>query len=184
LQVRLHYLVTAWGEKPEDAHRLLGTLMFAAMENPPTDLDVDLTPPSSEAWVALGVTPQPSFVMVVPFKQERPQPPVKYVRKPLVVQAGSMLTVAGTVVGPGDVPLAGATVEIAGLNMHEQTDAYGRFSFRSAPGGTQPIRLRIAAKGRRMEYVVGEQASNPIVIHFDSLNDADHGPGAANGSGL
>jgi hypothetical protein len=170
LQVRLRYLVTAWGETPEEAHRLLGMLMFASMDNPPVELEVDLLPLAPETWTALGSTAQPSFVLVVPYKQERPQPQVKYVLKPLVVQTAPLLTVAGTVVGPGDVPLAGAQVEIAGLNMYEQTDERGQFSFRSAPGGPYPIRLRIVAKGRRMEYDVTGQPDAPITIRFDLLD--------------
>lgn len=188
LRIRLRYLVTAWGAssqrteqnggqsgEQEMAHHLLGLLLFAAMQDSATaegainGMEVDLTPPAPEIWLGLGVKPQPSFVLVMPVVQERPQPQVRYVRQPLVVQVGTTRSVSGTVVGPGDIPLAGARVEVPGLNVHEQTDVRGRFSFRSMPNGPRPLHLRILAKGRSMEYVVAGQASDPLTIKFDLL---------------
>jgi hypothetical protein len=186
LTIKLRYLVTAWGTtttptqqgggEQAEAHRLLGLLIFAAMQDSASGegainrMEVDLTPLAPEVWLALGAKPQPSFVIAVPLVQERPQPPIRYVRQPLVVQAGVLQSISGTVVGPGDVPLAGARVEVAGLGIYEQTDDRGRFSFRATPGGAHPLKLRILAKGRRMEYVVARPPGDPITIRFDLLD--------------
>jgi hypothetical protein len=60
-QVGLRYLVTAWAETAEVAHRLLGRALVAAMEQP--DVEVLVEPPGFELWFALGVQPQACFSM-------------------------------------------------------------------------------------------------------------------------
>src|SRR5689334_7300174 len=100
LQIELHYLVTAWANDPEDAHALLGQLVFAAMAS--TEFEVDLTPLPAATWAAFGVIPQPSFILVMPLRQERPEPDTKLVLKPLVIQASPIISFAGVVLGPGD----------------------------------------------------------------------------------
>jgi len=60
LQLALRYLVTAWSDKPEDAHQMLVDLMFAAMEN--SDFQVEQEPVPLTLWTALTVPPRPSFV--------------------------------------------------------------------------------------------------------------------------
>src|SRR5271157_5446383 len=44
LQVALRFLVTSWSEDPEDAHRLLGELVFAAMDNPEFEVELEPVP--------------------------------------------------------------------------------------------------------------------------------------------
>ena len=122
LQIMLRYLVTTWANEPEEAHRLLGELLFAALDT--QDYDVELAPPTADLWAALGVKPQPAFMLGAKFKQERAEPPTRYVRQPLVVQATPIVSLHGVVVGPGEMPIAGARVEAVGLNLYERTDAH------------------------------------------------------------
>lgn len=168
LQITLRYMVTTWAAKPEEAHRLLGDLLFAALDG--KDYDVDLSHTDAATWAALGVSPQPSFTLEAHLKLERAEPPTRYVRVPLVVQAGPMVPLQGSVVGPGDMPIAGARVEALGLNMWERTDSHGRFQFAGVPGGPKPLRLRVKAKGREMAVLVPQPASgDPVTIRFDSF---------------
>ena len=178
LQVMLRYLVTTWAKEQEEAHRLLGDLLFAALDS--QDYEVDLTAPAPGVWSALEARPQPSFTLVAQVKQERAEPPTKYVRLPLVVQAAPMVVLQGVVLGPGDMPISGARVEALGLNMTERTDSRGRFRFPSIPGGSRPLRLRVKVKGREMAVLVQQPlASEPVTVRFDKLDTGagDQGPG-------
>jgi hypothetical protein len=166
LQMTLRYLVTAWANQPEEAHRLLGKLTFAAMEHP--DFEVKLNPIPAETWKALGVIPRPSFVLQVPLRKEQPTPPTQYVREPLVVQATPVISLVGTVLGPKDVPIARATVEIPALQLSTRTDAKGQFTFANVPADPLPKKLRVKAKGRELD-VTTEQLTpdEPFVIRFN-----------------
>lgn len=72
LRVSLCYLVTAGAGTPEEAHHLLGELIFAAMEEPA--FEVDVAPVPVELWSALQVVPRPAFRLRVPLERERPVP--------------------------------------------------------------------------------------------------------------
>jgi len=166
LQIALRYLVTTWADEPEEAHRLLGELVFAAMEKP--DLEVELEPIPATTWAALGVKPRPSFVLRVPLQLERPEAAVKLVREPLVVQDAPSTSLRGIVLGPGDAPLARALVELPVLRVSTHTDARGQFEFSNVPGKPFTRRLYVRAKGRELDVTL-EQTVEPIVIRFDSF---------------
>jgi hypothetical protein len=85
LRLALRYLVTAWAETPEVAHRLLAAIAFAALEAPETEVVAELRPLAPEAWAAFGVLPRPSLFLRVPARKERPPVEAPVVRKPLVV---------------------------------------------------------------------------------------------------
>ena len=166
LQVSLRYLVTVWADQPEEAHRQLGELVFAAMSNP--EFETDLEPLPLVVWPAFGVLPRPAFILTVSLRHERPMPPVKLVRKPLVLKSAPITTLRGVVLGPDDVPLPNARVEIPNLQLFEVTDTRGRFTFPSVPGEPRAKLLRIQARGRALETTIEQPASDePVVIHFD-----------------
>lgn len=165
LQFTLIYLVTVWGYEPEEAHRLLGELIFAAMNS--TDFELDLKPLPPEAWLAFGVPPQPSFFLRAIARRERPEPEVKYVRKPMVVRTTPLVTLDGVLLGPGDVPLPGARIDIPGMDVYTRTDRYGQFHFTSLPAEPGVKQLHIQAKGREMQVTVEPSDGQPIVIRFD-----------------
>jgi hypothetical protein len=171
LQLLLRYLVTTWADEPQEAHRLLGELVFAAMEN--AEFEVELEPAPAATWAAFGVPPQPSFVLRVPLQQERPQPAVRLVRAPLVMHVAPSAILRGTVLGPDDVPLAGATVELPSLLRSTRTDAQGRFHFANVPGESSLKLLRVKAKGRQLSVTLDQPPSDeePLVIRFDLLDE-------------
>src|SRR5205085_2426500 len=110
----------------------------------------------------------PTFLLGAKYKQERAVPPTRYVRQPLVVHATPIIAFQGVVVGPGEMPIAGARVEAVGLNLYERTDSHGRFKFPTVPSGPHPLNLRVTAKGREVALVVPQPLSNePITIRFD-----------------
>jgi hypothetical protein len=172
LQVALRYLVTSWSDDPQAAHRLLGDLLFAAMEDPEVEVEPQAVPIS--VWSAFGVAPRPSFVLRVPLRRERSKPKAKPVS---TVSFTTMMAVGGLhgiVLGPGDTPLAGAEVQVPALGLTTRTDHKGRFHFSSLPGEGRPLTLRVKAKGCELSITTGEsypEVTKPFLIRFDNLED-------------
>jgi hypothetical protein len=166
LEVGLRYLVTAWSEKPEEAHRLLGQLLFAAMET--GEFMVDLKPLEADAWAALKVAPQPAFFLQVPLAKERHQTVKRILHRP-EVRINAVTSLAGVVLGPDDIPIPGARVELPSSSASTYTDVRGRFRFAVVPAEPRTKQIRIVAKG--FEHLVSEDTveSEELVIHFNPL---------------
>jgi hypothetical protein len=167
LQVMLRYVVTAWADSPEEAHHLLGQLVFAALENP--DFEVDPDPLPAATWAGLGTAPRPAFVIRVPLRLARPEPEVKYVRSLPSVQATTVTDLVGLVLGPNDIPLTDARVELVGLGRSVRTDRQGRFRFALVPDEPQKLHLLVTAKGRELSVqpTAIPSGGEPLVIHFN-----------------
>lgn len=165
IQVGLRYLVTTWSDAPEQAHRLLGQLVVAALTDPDLDVDLEALPPAT--WPAFQLPPQPSFVIVSLLRQERPAPPRKLVRD-LSLRWSSATPLAGTVLGPAGAALANATVELPGLGLATETDWRGRFRFPRVPAQPAVKRLVVRARGRDLDVAV-TQTAEPLTIQFTPL---------------
>lgn len=167
LQFALHYLVTCWAETPLGAQRLLSALIVAVMQH--EQYEALLKPVAAETWTALGTIPRPSFLLRVPVRMERATPVVPRVRSPIDVDSAPMTQFFGVVVGPGDIPLAGARVELPSLQRVTRTDAKGRFQLTGMAGEPRTTQLRISAKGKSLDMVVEQPATvgHALVIHFD-----------------
>jgi hypothetical protein len=166
LEVGLRYLVTAWSEHPEEAHRLLGQLLFAAMEA--GEFVVDLRPLEAGVWAALNVTPQPAFLLQVPLLKERHQVVKRVLHRPQV-RISPVTSLAGVVLGPDDIPIPGARVELPSSSASTYTDTRGRFRFSVVPAEPRTKQIRILAKG--FEHLVSEDTgeNEELVIHFNPL---------------
>lgn len=171
LQVFLKYLVTTWADQPEDAHQMLVQLIFAAMQEPEFQVEMESIP--LIVWTAFNSSPRPSFILRVPLRQERPEAPKPMVRHPLKVQPSLMTTLHGVLLGPDDIPLADCRVEIPLLRVWASTDYKGRFHLSGVPEGGKK-RLLVKARGRELA-IDSEQdypdANTPLVIHFSSLEE-------------
>jgi hypothetical protein len=171
-RLALRYLVTASADQPEEAHRLLGELVFAAMENP--EFEVDLGPVPVTVWKAFGVAPQPSFILSIPVEKERAKPKVGVVRQPLIVKWTSVTSLYGVVLGPGDIPLSGARVEVPGLDLWTHTDSKGRFRFSTVPVEPEKKYLEIKAKGCKLSVTTERnypESGDPLVIRFETMEE-------------
>lgn len=169
LQVSLRYLVTTWASAPEDAHRMLGELLFAAMADP--ELEVELEPLPAAFWSALGASPQPSFILRLPVRVERPEPDVQYVRHPLALWPVHTRSLQGIVLTPENVPLVGATVELPAVGLATHTDANGKFLFPTIP--TEPPIQEVCVRAKGREVTVSLDASigeSPLVIRFHAFD--------------
>jgi hypothetical protein len=146
VQVALRYLVTATAKDPLEAATLLSELLFAAIKNP--EWEIRSEPIPLETWPSFSRIPRPSFLLEVALRRERPQKPAPYVRVPLVVRDSPMEALEGIVLGPDEIPLTGANVELPGLQLSTRTDARGRFRFPAVPSEPSSKVVRVRAKGR------------------------------------
>ena len=171
-KINLRYLVTARSPRPEEAHRLLGELIFAALQKPEKEapeFEVVVEPLPVEAWAVLGSTPQPSFFLRAPLRLERPEPAIPMVKEPVVLQPSPMRALSGVVYGPGDTPIMGARVELLSLGIATRTDQNGRFRFAGAPSNGQ-LKLLAQAKGqtKEIDYSTGD---GPLEIRLHLLEE-------------
>lgn len=170
LQVELRYLVTTWADQPEEAHRMLGQLAFAAMES--SEFELEFVPLTPYDWLAFATTPRPAFVLRIPARLVRPEPDTPLVDAPLVLQSTPTVTLHGRVLGPHDIPLPDVRVELPALQLTNRTDAQGWFRFSTVPAEPRTRQLRISAKGRQIDVAVEQPASSsdPVVIHFNPFS--------------
>ena len=177
LQLWLRYLVTTWADDPEVARRLLLDLAFAALSD--ADLDIAAEPLAPVIWTALGTAPRPSFVLRAAVRRDRPEVVAPRVLVPLVVEQSRFVAVAGVVLGPNDLGLAGAEIDVVGLGRATRADSRGRFTLGGVPGDPVATRLRVRSKG--VEVVVPVPAdpdlARTMVIHLDPL-EGGHGRSA------
>jgi len=169
VQLALRYMVSAWASDVGEQHRLLGSLAIGAMRNP--RYEVELEPVPGEMWAALSATPRPSFYLKVPLRQAQPEPKQKLVRKPLVIEGTQLTQLFGAVIGPGDVPLANARVEIPMADLATETDYAGRFGFRGVPVDPPRKLVRVRARRHEMTVEVTTGGNEPVLIRFDELED-------------
>jgi hypothetical protein len=169
LQLGLRYLVTARAESPQEAHRMLGQLVFAAMESP--EFKVELDPPAAVFWSALGIVPRPAFMLRMPLRLPRAEPKVGRVRKPAEVHHSPLTSLVGVLLGPGNLPVCDAHVELGSPRLTTHTDSRGVFRFAAVPAEPPQKRLQIRAKGYEqtvtVEHVAGDR--KPLVIHFEAM---------------
>jgi hypothetical protein len=164
LEIALRYLVTTSAPDVEQAHRLLGSLVFAALER--TDLQVDLRPLAPEIWAAFGVTPRPAFTLRHPLVVERPSR-VGRVRTPAEITLGSATGLNGVVLTKADVPVPYARVELPGLDASTYTDVDGRFDLGAVPSDARTKPFRVVAKGADELAPAETGADGRLVIRFD-----------------
>jgi hypothetical protein len=141
-------------------------LVLAALEHP--DFEPEPEPVDAAIWEGLHVIPQAHFILRVLLRRERPEPAPKLVREPLQVQTVPTACISGVILGPNDVPIAGAVVELPALQLSRRADSKGRFHFAMVPAEPAVVRLRVRAKGRVLEVDVEGAPSEeaPVVINF------------------
>ena len=169
LQIALRYLITAHDTTVEGTHLLLGPLVFAALAE--SDWEVRLEPVAAETWAALNVPPQPAMILSIPLQQERTDA-IKRVRQPLELHTVPMTSFRGRVLGPGDIPIAGARVALPSLQLFATTDPDGYFLFPAVPAAPGVRRLHISAKGKEFDLDAGSPASSQdlATITLDSFD--------------
>jgi hypothetical protein len=168
--LRLRYLVAAHGPSDAEALELIDRLLAASVDTPlPADLEVDFAGVPIDVWQALGVRPRPAVTVRVTARYAPPVPEVPVVREPLKVVGAGVRLLRGTVLGNGDVPLAGAEVVVAATQATTRTSDRGAFEFTSVPDSLDPVRLAVRTKGRTFTADVRPDDGEPVVVHCDLL---------------
>jgi hypothetical protein len=168
LQMTLRYLITAWSDEAPVAHDWLFDL-FASASNQ-NEFEIESGPVPLALWRCFGLRPQPAFILKVPLRQARKEAPAPMVTRPMVVSPKPMTSLEGVVLGPGQIPVAGAAVELPALRLFANTDHKGRFRFLSVPAQHDALSLRVRARGRELSYAAtpgGADQSSDVVIYFD-----------------
>ena len=171
LQPSLRYLVTSSADEPKDAHRLLGTLLLAALDNP--SYEVELEPVPQNTWSAFKIAPRPSFILRVPLEREWSLSNVPLVTEGAAMQGAPMLDMYGLLLGPNDVPMANGRIEIPNLYRYAYTDSKGRFQLNGVPAAPRVKTLRVLARNRELTVHVAETGSpdQPVRLRFDLFHD-------------
>jgi hypothetical protein len=164
LRLQVRYLVTSWAPEPEEAHRMIGELAFSAMDR--GDLELEPGPVPLELWRTLGLPPRAAFLLKATVQKEREEKPVPRVKVPLVLKKSLLRPLQGRVLGPKDIPLTKARVELLELGLAAETDPDGRFTFHAVPQGNGPRQVRVTAKGMTVDVKVGDE---PLIIRMNSL---------------
>lgn len=165
LQVQLGYLVTTGGADVSGAHERLGSLLFAALRH--SDYDVRFPGDMAAYWAAANVPPQPSFVLAVPLRQEVDADAAPPVTSALRVESVGAQAFHGVVMGPGDVSIADALVEVPSLALATRTDPRGHFRFSAVPAGSTALQVRVRAKAQEFPFTVDSSAPQPVTLKLD-----------------
>lgn len=163
-RLALRYLVTTFSDDALEAHRMLSALVFDAMDRPEFEVefaDVD--------WSSFNSSPRPGFVIKVLLNKERPEPVIPKVLHPLVLATTSSDALDGIVLGPEDVPLVGAAVDIPRLQLHTETDVKGCFRFASVPKDPPIESLVVRVKGRSQTVHPDPESDDPIIVRFEPV---------------
>jgi Carboxypeptidase regulatory-like domain/Pvc16 N-terminal domain len=164
VEVSLRYLITAWGDSSK-AHEFLDKLLVALTDH--SDFQIEREPVPLEFWNALKVRPQPALVVRCKSSYDIPQRPPKLVRK-VVMDTVEAASLTGVLLGPDNIPIAGALVEFPSLQANTKTDESGRFTFPLVPANGTGT-LKIFAKGQELivDLARAKQQTKPLSIQLN-----------------
>lgn len=158
--IALDYLLSVRFADPLAEHRSLAELAFAAMETSGYEIVADKSP--AEACASVGLKPSAGIVLRAQARLSQELPRAPLVREPAITRLAPLGYVEGVVVGPGDIPIAGAFVTLEGTERAAVTGPDGRFRFAS-PAGTP---IHITARARSTEAAVSAEPGDPAVIQL------------------
>jgi hypothetical protein len=167
-QFGARYLVTSAAADPAEAHRLLGALLFAALEQ--HEFEVGFADVPDALWAAAGALPRAAFSLFVRVRRVREDEPTPRVRGPIVVRGAPLAPLEGLVLGPGDVPISDAFIALPKLSATTRSDRRGRFRFAAVPSDV-PTALVVRAKAGEFPFTVASPPeSEPVVLRL-ALNE-------------
>lgn len=158
--VALDYLVAVRFADPLAEHRSLAEIAFAAMETAGYEIVADRS--AADACAAIGLRPSAGIVLRAQARLSRELPRAPLVREPAITRLVPLGHVEGVVVGPGNIPIAGAFITLEGDARAAVTGPDGRFRF-ATPAGTP---VHITARARSTEAAVSAEPGDPAVIQL------------------
>lgn len=154
-RLSVDYLVTWRMPDPIVEADLMSDLAFALAQDG-DGFEIADEADAAEAASRLHIGPLAGVLVRCELARDRRLPRGPRVRHPAVTRIVPLAEIEGVVLGPGNMPIAGATICIAGETRVTTTDPRGRFRF-AAPG-EMPLHLRVAARGVTTEETVSPGA--------------------------
>lgn len=158
LTVSLDYLITLKSPEPLVEHRLLVELAMAAMES--ADFQIIDQAMALELCRSMGLPSCACLLVRAELRRSRALEQAPLVRSPAVTRLMDLNSVEGTVVGPGDVPVAGAVVSLNLSDRRVVTGPTGKFRF-PIPSG---VAARATVKARQATVTADLKAGSPTLI--------------------
>jgi hypothetical protein len=172
-QLVLRYLITSWAQSRDAADALLCTLAIALLVHGATgpdgrsDIIVETAPPPVELWAALGVPPRPALLLALPLMYAEALESARRVTQPPIIRGGPAERLFGVLVGPNEVPIAGAQVDLPAYGRVTETDRQGHFEFVGVPSKLVGQLVRVRARGvERSFQVKAERMHAPLVLRM------------------
>ena len=147
----LDYLITVQMADAAKEQNALVELMFAAAERHESEIVTDQN--VGELCTSLGIPVAAGFVLRTPLLRTPARHGAKRVRTPLVVHTAELGVIEGRVVGPRDIPIAGAVITASGLSNTARTDRDGHFRLVGMPGTADGVALTARARGAETDGV-------------------------------
>jgi hypothetical protein len=174
-QLVLRYLATSWAEQRDIAESLLCMLAFhllgrgASGPDGQSEIVVEATPPPLELLTALGVPSRPALVVEVPLAYVETVAAAPRVRQPPILRTEVASTLIGTLLGPDELPIASAQVELPAIGRITETDPAGQFALASVPADASGQTIRVRARGieRRFQLPAGDGGPLTLRMSFE-----------------
>jgi len=144
--IALDYLVTVGIEDARLAHAALAEIAFAAQDS--ASYEIVTGRHVAELCATSGIALVPGLVLRTELRRDVPVRLAPLVREAPKPNLEPLVQARGRVVGPGNVPIAGALVTIAGSSRCCTTGPDGRFRF-AIPAG-QPATVTARARSREV----------------------------------
>jgi hypothetical protein len=154
----LDYLISIRADDPLAEHRLVAELAFAIMDMADYELVADQS--AAQACLASGLAPTAGLVIRSQARRVDDIAQAPLVREPAIMRVAPLGFVDGIVLGPGDLPIPGATVTLGDGDRSAVTGPDGRFRFASPADA--PVQVAARAHGRA--NATAAAAGKPAVI--------------------
>jgi len=143
-------LVFAAADDVAAAHAVTTLALTALAE---AERDIDLTPTTDQTWIALGVSPRPSFSIAGPVRMHVARVTATRVRQPLNLRATKLRVLSGDLRSTDGTALTPGRVRLEPHGPATLVGPDGRWSL-PVPA-LQRSTLDITTKGARVQQVVG-----------------------------
>jgi hypothetical protein len=160
----LDYLVTVQLDDARAAHAAVSEIAFAVLDGGAYELVADRS--AGEWCTALGMTPSPGLVLRTELRRDTRVPLAPLVREAPRPSLEPLVHARGRVVGPGNMPIAGALVTIAGTSRCSTTGPDGRFRF-AIPAG-QPATVTARARSREVSASLAPETETILTLQMEA----------------
>lgn len=160
----LDYLVTVRLDDVRAAHAAVSEIAFAVLGDGAYELVIGS--PTGELCAALGVAPCPGLVLRTELRRDAQVPLAPLVREAPRPSLEALVHARGRVVGPGNLPIAGALVTIAGTSRCCTTGPDGRFRF-AIPAG-QPATVTARARSREVSASLAPEVETILTLQMEA----------------